>query len=373
MPRRGVLALTRRQLLKLVGTASLALPLHRLAAQPPRLSGQGVARPFLGLREYRDLEAVTARIIPTDDLPGAREAHVADYIQDMLSALPAADANCDRHRGAADLTAIVLQLDSPVDSACDGADVNYDGMITAADARSAEVALFEGKPIFAGGPFSARQPFGDFAAGQATDNFPRNAFNDFLPLNRLQRLSWTVRLDGADGVPEVADNPLVLGSPFVNLRGKYRQGLTELDRISAEMFGPNFFRLTTDEQDMVIAELPSDFVNMVTEHVMEGLLCDPVYGGNRDFVGWQLVGFDGDSQPLGYTLGFDEDTQLYIERTDKPNSKPNPTEDCAGFTSRVVSFLSVVASADQTKPGMRFRSPFCFLVAGDPTPSPEPD
>ncbi len=354
--------LTRRQLLKLAGAASALLPLRRLAAQPPRLNNQGIVRPFLNLREYRDLDALTARILPTDTLPGAHEARVADYLQGMLSALPAADANCDGQRTAADLTAIVQQLGSPADPACSGADVNFDESIRAADSQSAEITLFEAQPIFAGAPFSGRKPFGDFAAGQSTETFPRNAFNDFLPLNRLQRISWTVRLDGADGVPEVADNPLALDSPFVDLRAKYRQGLTELDRISSETFGPNFFRLTEQQQDMVIDETPSTFINLITEHVMEGLLCDPVYGGNRDFVGWELVGFDGDSQPLGYTLGYDEGTQQHIDRADKPNSKPNPDEDCAGFTSRVINFLSVVAGAEQTRPGMRFRNPYCFEV-----------
>lgn len=356
------LDLSRRQVLKLAGAASFAFHLRRLPAQPPPVDEQGVARLFLGQREYRDVDALTARIIPTDGQPGAREARVADYIQGMLSALPAADANCDRQSSATDLIAIVRQLDSPTDPACPGADVNVDGTITQADAEGAETALFEAKPIFAGGPFSGRQPFGDFTTGEVSESFPRNAFNDVLPLNRLQRLSWTVRLDGASAVPEVGDNPLANDSPDVDLRAKYRNGLAQLDEISAGRFGVEFSRLSTAQQDLVLADMPASFINLVTEHTLEGLLCDPVYGGNRDRVGWDLVGFDGDSQPLGYTLGFDEETQQYIERADKPNSKPNPSEDCAGFTPKVVSFLSVVASADQTKPGMRFRNPFCFEV-----------
>jgi hypothetical protein len=30
---------------------------------------------------------------------------------------------------------------------------------------------------------------------------------------------------------------------------------------------------------------------------MEGMFADPVYGGNRDFAGWRLVGFPG-AQPV---------------------------------------------------------------------------
>ena len=34
---------------------------------------------------------------------------------------------------------------------------------------------------------------------------------------------------------------------------------------------------------------------------MEGMFADPLYGGNKDFAGWELVGFPG-TQPL-YTPG----------------------------------------------------------------------
>ena len=28
---------------------------------------------------------------------------------------------------------------------------------------------------------------------------------------------------------------------------------------------------------------------------------DPVYGGNRDGIGWRFIDFDGDVQPRGFT------------------------------------------------------------------------
>ena len=37
----------------------------------------------------------------------------------------------------------------------------------------------------------------------------------------------------------------------------------------------------------------SRFFAMVWAHTIEGLLCDPAYGGNRDGVGWKLIGFPG--------------------------------------------------------------------------------
>jgi len=40
-----------------------------------------------------------------------------------------------------------------------------------------------------------------------------------------------------------------------------------------------------------------EFFTTVRTHTMEGMFADPVYGGNRDFAGWRLVGFPG-AQPV---------------------------------------------------------------------------
>jgi len=41
---------------------------------------------------------------------------------------------------------------------------------------------------------------------------------------------------------------------------------------------------------------------------------DPVYGGNRDFTGWDAVGWIGDIQPRGYT----DDEVAQAEKTEIP-------------------------------------------------------
>ncbi len=358
------LSLTRRQVLRLgaIGTAALALPTRRLLAQRGGAAAGPVA-PFLTAVELATVDAAVSRIIPTDTLPGAHEAGVADYIQGLLSALPFVDANCDDRRTAADFTAIALRQGTNAEAGCRGADVNGDGVVNATDLRSAEVAFFAARPIFGGGPFSGRQPFGDFAAGQVTDVFPTPSFDNAIPLNRVQRLAWTVRLDGAASVPEVADNPLATALDEVDLRRKYRDGIAEIEQMSHEQFSQPFAQIAPEDQDTILTLINPDFVTLLTNHSVEGLLCDPAYGGNRDRIGWQLVGFDGDSQPLGYTLGFDEPTQQYIERADRPNSKPNPSEDCHSFGSTMIAFLTVVATNDLTKPNARFPSPFCFEVS----------
>jgi gluconate 2-dehydrogenase gamma chain len=32
---------------------------------------------------------------------------------------------------------------------------------------------------------------------------------------------------------------------------------------------------------------------MLLQNVTEGFFADPMYGGNRDFIGWKLIGFPG--------------------------------------------------------------------------------
>ena len=35
------------------------------------------------------------------------------------------------------------------------------------------------------------------------------------------------------------------------------------------------------------------FFDTVHKHTLEGMFSDPIYGGNKDFAGWRLVGFPG--------------------------------------------------------------------------------
>ena len=71
----------------------------------------------------------------------------------------------------------------------------------------------------------------------------------------------------------------------------------------------SFVRLDAARQDAVISALEEGkaqgftyptaqaFFNTLRTHTMEGMFADPVYGGNKDFAGWRLVGFPG-AQPV---------------------------------------------------------------------------
>jgi gluconate 2-dehydrogenase gamma chain len=43
----------------------------------------------------------------------------------------------------------------------------------------------------------------------------------------------------------------------------------------------------------------ADFYSMFRQNVLEGMLADPAYGGNRDMVGWKWIGNPGDPMRRG--------------------------------------------------------------------------
>lgn len=84
----------------------------------------------------------------------------------------------------------------------------------------------------------------------------------------------------------------------------YRHGIAALDDLSIERHGAPFRRLDEASQDAVLSEIEgsreleqpgrmAQFFAVVHEHTLEGTFCDPKYGGNRDAVGWKMIGFPG--------------------------------------------------------------------------------
>jgi hypothetical protein len=63
----------------------------------------------------------------------------------------------------------------------------------------------------------------------------------------------------------------------------------------------------------------------VIRHTLEGCFAAPEYGGNEAGAGWQMLGIEGDSQPLGYSIYRAPSGDL-VERPDHPLSMPNPDE-----------------------------------------------
>ena len=112
------------------------------------------------------------------------------------------------------------------------------------------------------------------------------------------------------------------------VRAKYTEGVMELDRRSKDRFGALFTNLSGEQQDTILteierpaqwtehnlelaqvtggygappepamqqtsAEIEIEFFPLLALHTRQGFYSDPIYGGNKDHVGWQLIGFSG--------------------------------------------------------------------------------
>ena len=129
--------------------------------------------------------------------------------------------------------------------------------------------------IWAGGPFSGRAGGGD------------NGFERFIPLTALDELAWRTRIEGSQGRPEREFN-----GPVVGLQQRYRDGIDAL--------GADFVTAKPDEQGARLRANP-EFTSLLYEHACEGMYGAPEYGGNQGLVGWRYIGFEGDTQPRGFT------------------------------------------------------------------------
>jgi gluconate 2-dehydrogenase gamma chain len=69
-------------------------------------------------------------------------------------------------------------------------------------------------------------------------------------------------------------------------RDIYRAGIPSL--------GSDFAETSAEEQDARLEKIErTGFFNMLRAHTLEGMFTDPLHGGNRNMVGWRLVGYPG--------------------------------------------------------------------------------
>jgi len=84
----------------------------------------------------------------------------------------------------------------------------------------------------------------------------------------------------------------------------YRAAIRDVDAYCRNVHGKAFAQLAAAQQDEVLHGLDEGkieletvrsrfFFNMLLQSTVEGFFSDPIYGGNRDKVGWKLVGFPG--------------------------------------------------------------------------------
>src|SRR5262249_10814268 len=85
----------------------------------------------------------------------------------------------------------------------------------------------------------------------------------------------------------------------------YRKGLSSLDGYCRSQRGGKVFaELSAEQQDDVLKGIEQGqikfdevdaegFFSALLKDVPEGFFSDPIHGGNRDMVGWKMIGFPG--------------------------------------------------------------------------------
>jgi gluconate 2-dehydrogenase gamma chain len=80
-------------------------------------------------------------------------------------------------------------------------------------------------------------------------------------------------------------------------QGLYKEGLADLQNRTAELqvhpSAETFSQLSTPQQVELLKSIEkTEFFEQVRLHTIMGFLANPEYGGNRDRIGWKLIGFE---------------------------------------------------------------------------------
>jgi gluconate 2-dehydrogenase gamma chain len=95
-----------------------------------------------------------------------------------------------------------------------------------------------------------------------------------------------------------------LTGPLRSSRAAYAAGLAALDAYAQSAKGAPFVKLSAKDRDAVLTDMEknvatgftpnaSAFFTLLRTHTIQGTFCDPYYGGNANFVGWDLIGYPG--------------------------------------------------------------------------------
>ena len=132
-----------------------------------------------------------------------------------------------------------------------------------------------------------------------------------------------------------------LGGALASSRTLYAAGLAAVEEVAQSFRGKAFKDLLPDEQDDILSRFDSGtvqgfadaaaFFAVVRAHTLQGTFCDPYYGGNAGFVGWDLIGYPGvrtlvtpDEQRLGADVPFNRKSAYDYEMFTKAVASAAP-------------------------------------------------
>ena len=182
---------------------------------------------FFDPHQRATIAAAMARMIPTDDAPGAAEAGTIDFLDRYLSGPGYVYATPD---GSGFETLAGRRL----------------------DAWTRRIELVQERYV---------------AGVRALDAAARKRGADFVDLDP----------DAQDDVLREVERP------------EGREQEADLARSQVTLYGAP----VETALQQTSAEIDLGFVPLLALHTRQGFYSDPVYGGNRDHVGWQVIGFPG--------------------------------------------------------------------------------
>ena len=87
-----------------------------------------------------------------------------------------------------------------------------------------------------------------------------------------------------------------LSGALKSSRAAYTTGLASVNAQAQSLKNAAFSRLSSADQDAVLTNIQQTagaFFNLVRNHTIQGTFSDPFYGGNANFIGWDLIGYPG--------------------------------------------------------------------------------
>jgi gluconate 2-dehydrogenase gamma chain len=136
-----------------------------------------------------------------------------------------------------------------------------------------------------------------------------------------------------------------LGGVLSASRHAYSSGLAAFDAYCRSSRRAPFLELPARDQDSVLIDVETGaatgfqgssgvFFAMVRTHTLQGTFGDPYYGGNANFVGWDLLGYPGvrtnvsaEDQRLGVTLAPNRQSAYDTAMFNKAQARSNRSED----------------------------------------------
>ncbi len=161
-------------------------------------------------------------------------------------------------------------------------------------ARAAGARAVGAGALQASGSHAAREPLESLTASEA----------DLLDAVVARLIPTDANGPGATEAHAVRYIDRALGGALSSSRQAYTSGLAALDRYARSSRGNAFAELSPADRDAVLADVEAGratgftgssaaFFAMVLNHTHQGTFGDPYYGGNANYVGWDLLGYPG--------------------------------------------------------------------------------